>query len=198
MFQGGIGRGCGSGDKKGGWGIVGRRWACSGNVLSTIAFDDIGCGFALDTWKSCEYHYSSASQIGARLPWMARERLAANYIINRYIWPARWKNDPRESVLGPRGKFCPFAPPSPPRVKSSHLWTNSDTLASLARQDFLTFFGPRPKIFEKHCVIDLSEKTIDSIDDRLQPIKYFVLASQTNRNVAILLSKLKQTWLVVK
>ena len=44
--------------------------------------------------------------------------------------------------------------------------------------------------------IDSSEKPIDSTDDRLQPIKCFVLASQTNRNVTIF-SKLKKTGLVV-
>ena len=51
--------------------------------------------------------------------------------------------------------------------------------------------------FEKHCYrcersMDSSEKAIDSTDDRLQPIKCFVLASQTNRNVTIFFSKLEK------
>ena len=40
-------------------------------------------------------------------------------------------------------------------------------------------------VWSYRATIDSSEKAIDSTDDRLQPIKCFVLASQTNRNVTI-------------
>ena len=71
---------------------------------------------------------------------MARERLVANV---------------KGGQFDPRAIFFRFAP-SPPPVNS--LFGDSlesfETVASpqMVHQALGTFFGPRPKVFEKHCV----------------------------------------------
>ena len=60
----------------------------------------------------------------------------------------------RESMLLPReGNFFNLHPPPGQEVPSVDELGHQGS--ALARQDFWTFFGPRPKVFEKHWLTSL-------------------------------------------
>ena len=60
------------------------------------------------------------------------------------------RDGPREYVFGPRGKFFLFAPPPGQEVSPvDETWTLGMSIGPPRLFDL--FFGPRPKVFEKHC-----------------------------------------------
>ena len=88
---------------------------------------------------------------------MARERFAVNGIqvnLARDKGQNMTRGGQRETIIGQRGNFFPFAAPLRSRgVSAVEKLVGHRSVARLDfySTDFWSVFDPRPKVFEKHC-----------------------------------------------